>query len=86
MRRRSRLPSLEGSFRRFSAGQVRTSYVVALAAVEMLRDTRGPGAIGHLLDRLGEGTPVEEAMRETLRGDYPRVESDLADWLERRAR
>ena len=80
------LPSLEGSFRRFSTGQVRTSYVVALAAVEMLRDTRGPGAVGHLLDQIGEGTPVDEAMRETVRGDYPRVESDLADWLERRAR
>jgi hypothetical protein len=80
------LPSLEGSFRRFSAGQVRASYVVALAAVEMLRETRGPGAVGHLLDRLGEGTPVEEAMRESVRGDYARVELDLADWLERRAR
>ncbi len=80
------LRSFEGSFRRFSAAQVRTGYVIALAAAEMLRDTRGPGAIGRLLDRLGEGTPVEEAMRETIRGDYARVESDLADWLERRAR
>jgi hypothetical protein len=80
------LPALEGSFRRFSAAQVRSNYVVALAAVEMLRETRGPGAIGHLLDRLGEGTPVEQAMRETVRGDYARVESDLADWLESRAR
>jgi hypothetical protein len=80
------LPALEGSFRRLSAGQVRSGYLVALAAVEMLRDTRGPGAIGHLLDSLGDGMPVEEAMRETVRGDYARVESDLADWLERRAR
>lgn len=80
------LPALEGSFRRFSAGQVRSGYVVALAAVEMLRETRGPGAIGHLLDRLGEGTPVEDAMRETVRGGYDRVESDLADWLEHRTR
>ncbi len=80
------LGTLEGSFRRFSTGQVRSSYVVSLAAVEMLRETRGPGAIGHLLDSLGEGTPVEQAMRETVRGDYARVESDLADWLERRVR
>jgi hypothetical protein len=80
------LRALEGSFRRLPPGQVHSSYVVSLAAVEMLRDTRGPGAIAHLLDRLGEGTPVEEALRETMRGDYARVESDLADWLERRAR
>ena len=80
------LPALEGSFRRFAAAQARSSYVVALAAVEMLRDTRGSGAIGHLLDRLGDGIPVEDAMRETVRGDYPRVESDLAEWLQRRAR
>lgn len=80
------LASLEGSFRRFSSARARSSYVVSLAAVEMLRETRGPGALAHLLDSLGEGTPVEEAMRETLRGDYARVESDLADFLERRAR
>ncbi len=80
------LPALEGSFRRLSSSQVQSSYLVALAAAEMLRDTRGPGAIGHLLDSLGEGTPVEQAMRETMRGGYARVESDLADWLERRAR
>jgi hypothetical protein len=80
------LRALEGSFRLLPAGQVRLSYVVSLAAVEMLRETRGPGAIAHLLDSLGEGTPFEEALRETERGDYARVESDLADWLERRAR
>ena len=77
------LPALEGSFRRFSAAQARSSYVVALATVEMLKETRGLGALGHLLDRLGDGTPVEDAMKETLRGDYARVESDLAEWLER---
>jgi hypothetical protein len=80
------LPALEGSFRRLPVVQVRSGYLVSLAAAEMLRDTRGPGAIGHLLDSLGEGTPVEQAMRETVRGDYARVESDLADWLESRAR
>jgi hypothetical protein len=80
------LPALEGSFRRLPVAQARSSYLVSLAAAEMLRDTRGPGAIGHLLDSLGEGTPVEQAMRETVRGDYARVESDLADWLESRAR
>jgi hypothetical protein len=78
------LRSLESSFRRFSSAQARTGYVVSLAAAEMLRDTRGYGALAHLLDRLGDGTPVEDAMRETLRGDYARVESDLADWLKRR--
>jgi hypothetical protein len=80
------LKSLEGSFRLFSGSQARAGYVVSLAAAEMLRDTRGFGALAHFLDRLGDGMPAEEAMRETLRGDYARVESDLADWLERRAR
>jgi hypothetical protein len=78
------LRSLEDSFRRFSTAQARTGYVVSLAVTEMLRDTRGPGALAHFLDRLGEGSSVEDAMRETLRGDYARVESDLADWLRRR--
>jgi hypothetical protein len=80
------LKSLEGSFRRFSSTQARAGYVVSLAAVEMLRDTRGPGALAHLLDRLGDGGSVEDALRETVRGDYGRVEADLADWLGARAR
>ena len=80
------LSSLEGGFTGFSAAQARGGYAVSLAAVEMLKDTRGFGAVAHLLDRLGEGSGVEEAMRETLRADYARLESDLADWLRRRAR
>jgi hypothetical protein len=80
------LPALEGGFAGLSTAQARGGYAVALAAAEMLRDTRGFGALGRFLDRLGEGALVEEAMRETLRADYARLESDLADWLKRRAR
>ena len=80
------LSALEGGFTGFSASQARSGYVVSLAAAEMLRDTRGFGALAHFLDRIGEGASVEEAMREELRADYPRLESDLADWLKRRAR
>jgi hypothetical protein len=80
------LQGLEGGFSGFSASQARGGYAISLAAVEMLKDTRGLGAVAHFLDRLGEGSPVEDAMRETLRADYARLESDLADWLKRRAR
>lgn len=80
------LSALEGGFTGFSTSQARSSYAVSLAAAEMLRDTRGYGALGHFLDRLGEGAAVEEAMREELRADYPRLDSDLADWLKSRAR
>jgi hypothetical protein len=77
------LRSLETSFRRLQPAQVRVGYVVSLATTEMLRETRGPGALSHFLDSLGDGTPVEDAMKENLRGDYARIESDLADWLRR---
>ena len=80
------LSALEGGFTGFSASGARSGYAVSLAVAEMLRDTRGFGALAHFLDRLGEGGSVEEAMREELRADYPRLESDLADWLKRRAR
>ncbi|MCM3875512.1 MAG: hypothetical protein NEA02_03750 [Thermoanaerobaculia bacterium] len=80
------LPALEGGFMGFSAPQARSGYAVSLAAAEMLRDTRGFGALAHFLDRLGEGGGVEEAMSEELRADYPRLESDLADWLKRHRR
>ncbi len=80
------LSALEGGFTGLSSSQARSGYAVSLAAAEMLRDTRGFGALAHFLDRLGESASVEEAMREELRADYPRLESDLADWLKRRAR
>jgi hypothetical protein len=80
------LQGLEGGFSGFSASQARGGYALSLAAAEMLKDTRGFGAIAHFLDRLGDGSLVEDAMRETLRGDYARLESDLADWLKSRAR
>ncbi|HEX5855537.1 MAG TPA: hypothetical protein VFZ57_07950 [Thermoanaerobaculia bacterium] len=80
------LPALEGAFTGFSAAQARGSYAVALAAAEMLKDTRGFGALARFLDRLGEGAELEDAMRDTLHADYARLESDLADWLKRRAR
>jgi len=80
------LQGLEGGFTGFSAPQARGGYAISLAAAEMLRDTRGFGAIEHFLDLLGDGSLVEDAMRETLRADYARLESELADWLNRRAR
>ncbi len=78
------LARLEGSFQRFSGPQARGGYAVSLAAVEMLRDTRGPGAISHFVDRLGEGVPVEDAMRDALRADYARLDADLLEWLSRK--
>ncbi len=83
---RSRCKASKAGFAGFSASQARGGYAISLAASEMLRDTRGFGAVAHFLDRLGDGSPVEDAMRETLRADYARLESDLADWLKRRAR
>jgi hypothetical protein len=80
------LQGLEGGFTRFSASQARGGYAISLAAAEMLKDTHGFGAVAHFLDRLGDGSLVEDAMRETLRADYARLESDLADWLKRSAR
>ena len=80
------LQGLERGFAGFSASQARGGYAISLAAAEMLKDTRGFGAVAHFLDRLGDGSPVEDAMRETLRADYARLESDLADWLKSRAR
>lgn len=80
------LQGLEGGFAGFSASQARGGYAISLAAAEMLKDTRGFGAVAHFLDRLGDGSLVEDAMRETLRADYARLESDLADWLKTRIR
>lgn len=49
------LSALEGGFAGFSSSQARGGYAISLAAAEMLRDTRGFGALAHFLDRLGDG-------------------------------
>jgi len=57
------------------------AYAESLAAAEYIRDTYGMGEIQHLLERLGQGSSTEAALRGTIHGDYRQLRDDMARWL-----
>jgi len=72
---------LEGSFMNFSGAEAMVAYAESLAAVEYLRDTYGMGEIQHILERLGQGSSIEAALRSSIHGDYRQLREDMARWL-----
>jgi tetratricopeptide (TPR) repeat protein len=75
------LNALEGSFQNFSGGQAYLAYAESLAAVSYINDSYGMSDIQRILQRLGEGTSTEAALRSTIHSDYGQLESDLAKYL-----
>ncbi len=73
--------TLEGSFMSFSGMEATVAYAESLAAAEYIRDTYGMGEIQHLLERLGQGSSTEAALRSTIHGDYRQLRDDMARWL-----
>jgi len=72
---------LEGSFMNFSGMEATVAYAESLAAAEYIRDTYGMGEIERLLERLGQGSSTEAALRSTTHGDYRQLRDDMARWL-----
>lgn len=72
---------LEGSFLGFSAPEASTAYAESLAAAEFVRDTYGMGDIQHILERLGQGSGSEAALRGAIHSDYRQLRDDMARWL-----
>ncbi len=82
----SELPynTLEGSFMSFSGAEATVAYAESLAAAEYIRDTYGMGEIQHILERLGQGSSTEAALRGTIHSDYRQLRDDMARWLAER--
>jgi hypothetical protein len=72
---------LEGSFMRLSGSEAYLAYAESLAAVSYINDTYGMSDIQRILQRLGEGSSTEAALRATIHSDYGQLESDLAKYL-----
>ncbi len=72
---------LEGSFMSFSGNEARVAYAESLAAAEYIRDTYGMGEIQQILERLGQGSSTEAALRGTIHVDYRQLRDDMAHWL-----
>jgi len=72
---------LEGSFLRLSGTQASVAYAESLAAVSYINDSYGMGDLQRILQRLGQGSSVEAALRATIHSDYGQLEFETGKYL-----
>ncbi|HWQ03363.1 MAG TPA: hypothetical protein VNL38_02690, partial [Candidatus Nitrosotenuis sp.] len=77
------LAKLEGFWSRLDAGAAAYAYAVSLAAVEFLISQNGMRDLERLLDRLPQAASPAQALRETLRTDYPELDAETVKYLKR---
>jgi hypothetical protein len=77
------LNQLEGSFMNFNSTEATVAYVESLAAVEYIRDTYGMSDVDRVLERIGEGSSAEAALRATIHSGYGQLEQEMADYLKK---
>jgi len=75
------LNTLEGSFLRLSGTQASVAYAESLAAVSYINDSYGMGDLQRILQRLGQGSSVEAALRATIHSDYGQLEFETGKYL-----
>jgi tetratricopeptide (TPR) repeat protein len=73
--------ALEGSFSRFSSAEASLAYAESLAAVSYIQDTYGLSEVRQIVERIGEGSSTEQALRGTVHSDYARLQSEVGDFL-----
>lgn len=74
---------LEGNWMRFSGNEALLAYHQSLAAVEYIRDTYGMSDVLRILQRIGQGSSTEAALRSTIRAGYAEMEQEIAQYLKR---
>jgi hypothetical protein len=57
------------------------AYDESLAAVEYIRDTYGMSDLQRILERLGQGSSSESALRATIHSGYGQLETEVAKYL-----
>ncbi|MDP9263322.1 MAG: hypothetical protein M3O85_03260, partial [Acidobacteriota bacterium] len=75
--------ALETSFNSFSTQQAVVAYAQSLAAVEYIRDTYGMSDVVRILERIGQGSSTEAAMRATIHSGYSSLEEEIAQYLKK---
>lgn len=78
------LNQLENSFLNYNADQAAVAYAESLAAVECIREKYGMSDLSRILQRLGEGQPIESALRSTLHEGYAQLETEVGEYLKAR--
>jgi hypothetical protein len=72
---------LEGSFANFSSMQATVAYAESLAAVEYINGTYGMSDLRRILERIGDGSVPEVALRNTIHSDYGHLQTEVAKYL-----
>jgi tetratricopeptide (TPR) repeat protein len=75
------LNALEGSFMQFSSAQATVAYEESLAAVQFISDTYGMADLQRILERLGQGSSTEAALRATIHSDYGQLEGEVGKYV-----
>jgi len=75
------LNALEGSFIQFSSTQATVAYEESLAAVQYISETYGMSDLQRILERLGQGSSTEAALRATIHSDYGQLEAEIGKYL-----
>jgi hypothetical protein len=73
--------ALEGSFANFSSMQATVAYAESLAAVEYINDTYGMSDLRRVLERIGDGSIPEAALRATIHSDYGHLQDEVGKFL-----
>jgi hypothetical protein len=76
-----RLNQLDHSFMGYTTPEAMVAYAEALAAAECIRNKYGMSDLARILERLGEGEPIENALRDTIHSGYAQFETELAEYL-----
>jgi tetratricopeptide (TPR) repeat protein len=75
------LNALEGSFMQFSSVQATVAYEESLAVVQYISDTYGMSDVQRILERLGQGSSTEAALRAIIHSDYGQLEAEVGKYL-----
>jgi cytochrome c-type biogenesis protein CcmH/NrfG len=75
------LNALEGTFMQLSSAQATVAYEESLAAVQYISDTYGMSDLQRILERLGQGSSTEAALRATIHSDYGQLEAEVGKYL-----
>lgn len=73
--------ALESGFLRFSGAEAALAYDESLAAAQYINETYGISDLGRILQRLGEGSSTEAALRATIHSDYAGLETEVGKYL-----
>jgi tetratricopeptide (TPR) repeat protein len=75
------LNMLEGSFAPLSPAQAALAYEESLAAAQYISETSGPEDLQRLLERIGQGSSTEAALRAIVHSDYRQLETEVGKYI-----